>query len=99
MSADGFAVESPVEFTPNAEYQFQFSWDHPQSVVRAVDVHCLRVVTEGKPWYVAGFYFVPTTDSAERERILRMVRGQELAGVAPGSPGYRSSPSSLSNIQ
>jgi hypothetical protein len=75
MDDDGFAVESPVEFTPRTEYQFELSSARcPRSLVRAVDVHCLRVMTGGRPWYVAGFSYAPDIEGIVRERISALVR-------------------------
>jgi hypothetical protein len=97
MTDEGFAVESPIEFTPNIEYQFELSSAScPKSLVRAIDVHCLRVVSGGRPWYVAGFLYAPDIAGIVRERIASLVRPpQDTAGLT-GDPVVPTTPGSAS---
>src|SRR5437870_4451222 len=59
ISENGFAVESPVPFTPEQVYRVHFSSPqraHP--MLEAINVHCLQVETNGsESVYFAGFQF------------------------------------------
>jgi hypothetical protein len=75
MSADGFAVQSPVAFTRGNGYEFEFAsarW--PNVTVPAINVHCLRVTTSDEPCYVAGFSFSSQISAADRKKLDRLVQ-------------------------
>jgi hypothetical protein len=75
LSLEGFATESPVGFTADAEYEFEFSSLHCTSLrIRAANVYCGRVVRTGQTFHVAGFCFSPTIAAAGRERVAALIR-------------------------
>lgn len=74
ISADGFAIQSPFEFTPGTAHEFQCATlRQPRPVVRAVAVHSRRVTPQrGRDFFVAGFSFVDLS-SASRDAIYDIV--------------------------
>jgi len=61
ISRGGFAVESPVPFTRDAEYAFQFvSQGRRQRTLTATNVHSVPAAGRaGNAAYIAGFSFAP----------------------------------------
>src|SRR6476659_1900516 len=56
ISRSGFAVRSPIDFEPGFSYEFSFASRYGASFrIHATNVHCLHVIDDGKPSYVAGF--------------------------------------------
>jgi len=87
MSVDGFAVESPIAFTPKAEYLFQLGPKHgSQLMLSAVNIHCLRVIEREDPWFVAGFSFGPDLPSAIRQRVATLIQDVQAARWNLGEP-------------
>jgi hypothetical protein len=59
LSPGGFAIASPVPFTPDSEYTFNFNATRQHGPIRAIAAHCLRVSHGSETTsYVAGFSFV-----------------------------------------
>src|SRR4051812_45296117 len=58
ISRSGFAARSPIDFEAGFSYEFRFASRYGASFrVHATNVHCLHVVDDGTPTYVAGFLF------------------------------------------
>lgn len=59
ISLGGFAVDTPIGFTPGAEHQFEFTMpDGTLIVLSATVVHCMRINRpDDEPLYFGGFAF------------------------------------------
>src|SRR5262245_57641717 len=56
ISRDGFAVVSQIDFRRGQKYEFEFSSARNASVrLIGTNVHSMRVLSAGEPWYAAGF--------------------------------------------
>jgi c-di-GMP-binding flagellar brake protein YcgR len=79
ISLGGFAVESPIGFTPGTEHQFEFTMtDGRQAVLRATSVHCLRInLGDQSPTYFAGFAFerIHAEDLQAIEELVNALTG------------------------
>src|SRR3954469_1677307 len=57
LSEGGFAVQSPTAFVRGSLSGFELCSSRCDVIVMARNVHCLHVVSDAEPWYVAGFAF------------------------------------------
>jgi hypothetical protein len=75
ISTAGFAVQSPIDFEPGLEYEFKLISENGSEVyVTASNVHCLHILDDGQPWYLAGFAFPKILTLEDRERIASLLR-------------------------
>jgi hypothetical protein len=75
ISSSGFALQSPIDFEPGVEYEFKLTSERGAEVfVVANNVHCLHILEDGKPWYMAGFAFPKNLKTEDRQRIATLIR-------------------------
>jgi len=83
ISSSGFAVQSPIDFEPGFEYEFKLTSERGAEVfVVASNVHCLHILADGRPSYMAGFTFPEDLKTEDRQRIAALIRALMQTQVA-----------------